>query len=78
MTVLPEFAENHEDRCPVVLVLDTSYSMLDHHLIDQLNQGVRQFKEDVLKDPIAALRIEIAVVKFGGSVEVVRWASRPS
>ena len=70
-TVLPEFAENQEDRCPVVLVLDTSYSMLDSNLIGELNQGVRQFKEEVLKDPIAALRIEIAVIKFGGSVDVL-------
>jgi uncharacterized protein YegL len=70
-TVLPELAENHEDRCPVVLVLDTSYSMLDSNNIGKLNQGVKQFRDQVLKDPIAALRIEIAVVKFGGTVKVL-------
>jgi uncharacterized protein YegL len=67
-----EFAENKEDRCPVVLVLDTSGSMLDSRKIDELNAGVQQFRDEVVKDPIAALRIEIAVVSFGnGGVQVI-------
>jgi uncharacterized protein YegL len=69
--MMQEFAENKEDRCPVVLVLDTSYSMLDSNKISALNDGVQQFRDEVLKDSIAALRIEVAVLKFGGTVEVV-------
>ena len=70
MSQMQEFAENKEDRCPVVLVLDTSYSMLDDGKINALNDGVQQFRDEVLKDPIAALRIEVAVVSFGGTVQV--------
>lgn len=66
LSVNQQFAENKEDRCPVVLVLDTSYSMLDQNKIGLLNDGVQQFRDEVLKDPIAALRIEVAVISFGG------------
>src|ERR1044071_2342553 len=66
-----EFADNPEDRCPVVLVLDTSGSMIEQGKIDELNTGVAQFKADVLSDPIASLRVEVSVVTFGGTVQVV-------
>lgn len=69
MLTLPEFAENMEERCPCVLVLDTSASM-SNGPIAELNQGVRQFREEILADPIAALRIELAVVTFGGVAKI--------
>lgn len=40
-----EFAENPESRCPVVLLLDTSYSM-NGDPIRELNEGLKIFKDD--------------------------------
>ncbi|WP_414544054.1 vWA domain-containing protein [Nostoc sp. CCY0012] len=65
---LPEFAENPENRCPVVLLLDTSGSMLGQP-IQELNRGLAAFKEDVLKDAQASLSVEVAIVTFGGVVQ---------
>lgn len=61
---LPEFAENPENRCPVILLLDTSGSMSGRP-IRELSRGVARFKEDVLKDAQASLSVELAIVTFG-------------
>lgn len=61
---LPEFVENPEPRCPVVLVLDTSGSM-GGEPITHLNHGVQLFKDSVSADAQAALRVEVAIVTFG-------------
>ena len=66
---LVEFAENPEPRCPVLLLVDTSGSMSGER-IRQLNQGISIFKEEVIKDDIAKMRAEIAIVSFGGSVNL--------
>ena len=66
-----EFAENPEPRCPCVLLLDTSGSM-DGEPIQALNEGVRTFKEALMEDSIAARRVEVAIITFGDSVEVVQ------
>lgn len=67
----PEFVENPENRCPVVLLLDTSYSMSGER-IQELNKGIEQFQASIAEDDLAALRVEVAVVKFGGQVSVVQ------
>lgn len=64
-----EFAENSEPRCPVILLVDTSGSMSGER-IRQLNQGISVFKEETEKDDIAKMRAEIAIVTFGGSVNL--------
>jgi uncharacterized protein YegL len=61
---LPEFVENPENRCPVVLLLDTSSSMSGEP-IDELNRGVSVFKEEVLQDTKASLSVEVAIATFG-------------
>jgi uncharacterized protein YegL len=61
---LPEFAENPENRCPVILLLDTSGSMSGQP-IQELNRGLAAFKEDVLRDTQASLSVEVAIVTFG-------------
>lgn len=58
------FAENPELRCPCILLLDTSGSMSGPP-IDELNQGVRTFKDELLADAMARKRVEVAVVSFG-------------
>lgn len=69
--VYPEFVENPESRCPVVLILDTSASM-EGEPIRALNAGLAAFKFDVEQDELAALRVEVAIVQFGELVETVQ------
>ena len=65
-----EFADNPEPRCPVVLVLDTSGSMQGAP-IGELNEGLRAFKEAIQADRLAALRVEVAIIPFGGTVSAI-------
>lgn len=60
-----EFAgDNPEPRCPCVLLLDTSVSMRGQP-ISELNSGINTFEEEIKKDKLAALRVEVAIVTFG-------------
>ncbi|WP_338508752.1 VWA domain-containing protein [Pseudomonas poae] len=59
-----EFAENPEQRCPCILLLDTSSSM-NGAPIQQLNDALQFFKEELYADAMAAKRVELAVVTFG-------------
>ncbi|BCL37400.1 vWA domain-containing protein [Nostoc sp. MS1] len=68
---LPEFVENPENRCPVVLLVDTSGSMSGQP-IQELNRGLAAFKEDVLKDAQASLSVEVAIVTFGSVVRLIQ------
>lgn len=60
------FTDNPEPRCPCILLLDTSGSM-GGNPIDELNAGLRELKTSLTDDPLAALRVEIAIITFGGS-----------
>ena len=64
-----EFAENPEPRCPCVLLLDTSGSM-NGEAIEALNQGLAAFKGQLVKDPMACRRVEVAVVTFDNEVKL--------
>jgi len=66
-----EFAENPEPRCPCVLLLDTSGSMQGEP-VAALNLGLKAFRDDILKDPLASKRVEIAVVTFDNEIKVVQ------
>jgi len=66
-----EFAENPEPRCPCVLLLDTSGSMKGAP-INALNEGLRSFKNDLVKDALASKRVEVAVVTFDSDVSIVQ------
>ncbi len=39
--------------------------------IDLLNEGLRSYHSDLLSDSLAAQRVELSVITFGGSVETV-------
>lgn len=67
---LTEFADNPEPRCAVVLLLDTSGSMHGQP-ISELNAGLKEFERALKSDRLAALRVEVAVVTFGGSVRAL-------
>ena len=58
-----EFAYNPEPRCACVLLLDASGSM-GGEPVRSLNDGVRQYVEELIMDPVASLRVETAVVSF--------------
>jgi uncharacterized protein YegL len=60
-----EFADNPEPRCAVVLLLDTSGSMQGAP-IDELNAGLHDLARTLKDDTLASLRVELAVVAFGG------------
>jgi uncharacterized protein YegL len=58
------FADNPEPRCPCLLLLDTSASMMGEP-IRQLNEGLRFFHQDLQADSLAMKRVEVAIVSFG-------------
>lgn len=59
-----EFAENSEQRCPCLLLLDVSGSM-GGQPISELNEGIIAFREELSSDALAAKRVEVAMVTFG-------------
>jgi uncharacterized protein YegL len=65
-----EFAENPEPRCACFLLLDTSGSMQGAP-IAQLNSGLQSFKDELQSDALAAKRVEIAILTFGGDPRLV-------
>ena len=71
-----EFADNPEPRCPVVLLLDTSGSMQGEP-VKELNTGLRAFSEALKSDRLASLRVEVAVVAFGGKVRALDVRGEP-
>ena len=68
---LPEFVDNPENRCPVVLLLDTSRSMTGDPL-RELIRGLEVFKTEVKKDTQASLSVEVAIIEFGKTVQLVQ------
>ena len=58
------FADNPENRCPVVLVLDTSGSMSGRP-IQELNSGLQILQSELAADTLASKRVEIAIITFG-------------
>lgn len=59
-----EFVENPEPRCPCLLLIDTSGSMSGNP-IQELNEGLAAFREELASDAMASKRVEVAVVSFG-------------
>jgi len=65
-----DIAENSHPRLPVCLVLDTSGSM-EGEPINELNKGVRSFMQELLEDEIARYVTDVAIITFGGTVEII-------
>jgi uncharacterized protein YegL len=66
-----EFATNPDPRCACLLLLDTSGSMAGAP-VEALNDGLRAFQNDVSQDDLAQRRVEVAIVTFGGRVQVMQ------
>jgi len=69
-----EFVDNPEPRCAVTLVLDVSGSMAGQP-ITELNAGLQEFERAIKADPLAALRVEVAMVTFGGVVSSIDFVN---
>jgi len=63
--------ETSEPKCPCILLLDISGSMQDEPIL-ALTQGIEVFSKDLKSDPLTASRVEIAIITFGESVQVVQ------
>ncbi len=59
-----DFAENPEPRCQCILLLDTSGSMTGQP-IKELNDGIVNFKDEIVADAMAMKRVELAIISFG-------------
>ena len=64
------FAENPEPRVPCILILDVSSSMAGSP-IDQLNDGLLAYKDELSADSLASKRVEVSVITFGSEVSTV-------
>ena len=62
---------NPEPRCPCVILVDTSGSMAGEP-IRELNGGLAELQKALSQDELAALRVELAIVGFGSSVQTVQ------
>ena len=63
-----DLISNPSARCACILVLDTSSSMYGEP-IDELNEGVSQFIDEVRNDEMAAISVELGIVTTGGSAQ---------
>lgn len=66
-----EFPDNPEPRCPCLLLLDVSGSMMGRPISD-LNAGISTFRDALVADSLAAKRVEVGIITFGGQVNVVQ------
>ena len=68
---LIEIANPQQPHCPAVLLLDISGSMQGEN-INALNEGVKAFKEEVEKDDLASKRVDLAIISFGQTSQLVQ------
>ena len=66
-----ESAENFEQKCLCVLVLDVSGSMRGEP-IRELNNGLQEFYNQVVKDETASQRLEVSIMTFNQSVQTLQ------
>jgi len=66
-----EFAVNPEPRCACVVLVDCSGSMQGAP-IQAVNEGLKRFADESKGNPLAAKRVEVAVVSFNSTVKVLQ------
>jgi len=67
---LIEFVENPEPRCPYIILVDSSTSM-EGEPIDELNNGLKLFKNELLRNELASKRVELGVISFDTTAKVL-------
>jgi uncharacterized protein YegL len=69
-----EQVRNTDQKCPVVLLLDTSGSMGEEVngviAMNQLNDALKSLHEEILSDPILSQRLEVGIVCFDDEARV--------
>jgi len=63
-----ESPDNYEQKCLCVLALDVSGSMAGKP-IDELNQGLEDFYDEIQEDATTANRLEISIITFHSDVK---------
>ena len=63
--------ENFEQKCLCIVVADVSGSMAGQPIFE-LNKGLHEFQEEIMRDYIASQRLEVSVVAFGSQINVVQ------
>ncbi|MCQ2257441.1 MAG: VWA domain-containing protein [Bacteroidaceae bacterium] len=66
-----EAAENYEQKCLCVLVLDVSGSMSGEP-IQELNKGLQDFYQEIDKDNTTRQRLEVSLITFSHVVNTVQ------
>lgn len=66
-----EQPRNKDQKCPVVLLLDTSGSM-NGQPIEELNKAIIKLKDDILEDAMLSNRLEVGIVAFDDDARVER------
>ena len=61
---------NSAPRCPVTLLVDTSGSMAGQP-INELNAAIRQFVDDLKQDEAASCSVELEIIRFDSSAQIV-------
>jgi len=67
----PTIINASESHMALILLLDVSYSM-EGQPIKQLNEGVNRFKDEVCRDKQTRDILDVAVIQFNDSYEVVQ------
>ena len=67
----PTIINASESHMALVFVLDISYSM-DGPPIDQLNEGLNRFKEEVCRDRQTRDILDVAIIQFSEAYQVVQ------
>ena len=70
-------SDPHLSHMALVLVLDTSASMTARgangkSLIQELNDGVNRFKQEVLRDSSTEQILDVAIIRFDSTYEVIQ------
>jgi len=69
-----EVSRNKDQKCPVVLLLDTSGSMSEENngvkAIDELNKAIQTLKDEIIGDSILSQRLELGIVCFDDDARV--------
>lgn len=71
MGIEVEITHGQQPHVATVLLLDTSFSM-EGAKIDQINESLRFFKEDIMQNELARKRVDLAIVSFGKEVSIIK------
>lgn len=66
-----EVAENYEQKCLCVLVLDVSGSMRGKR-IEELNKGLQDFYNEISADETTSQRLEVSIITFGSFAKTIQ------